>query len=455
MNIAVVTVSSDNFLPGTMVLFQSFLNHNPLFSGDLIVIDGGLSDRSRKQLLQRFGSIFINPDYKINRQLDYLVEKLPSYAKTRARFYSIELFNLKNYGKVLFLDSDMLCLADVSELFLTNETFAVCADHRYHQGFVRQKKTLNPIPKSRETDTFKDWFIERLFNTGLMLVDGLFLNGDIYRTLVEAIIPEAFAWIQTGHTDTVILNNELLGEVTWLNLKYNLYSTLFDSPHFDGIEPAFVHFIGKSKPWNATHESGKWFAEWHKVNRQIQVIPKVFCIGFHKTGTTSLGKVLGLLGYQNCHGAGPLRTYLGDTRMMELLFRKDYEPIFEVAEGYNSFNDNPWFKLYKELDLRFPDSKFILMLRDEDAWLESCIKYFGNSATLFRLWVYGKVSPIGNEKRYLDIYRKHNTDVINYFNNRPDDLLVVDLKNPEKLHQIKKFLDIGPVEVDFPHLNQS
>jgi hypothetical protein len=184
---------------------------------------------------------------------------------------------------------------------------------------------------------------------------------------------------------------------------------------------------------------------------------KVFCIGFHKTGTTSLGATLELLGYKNCHGAQILRKQLGDLKMMELIFRKEYDPLFEIADQYDSLNDNPWFILYKELDVRFPGSKFILMLRDEDSWLASCKKYFREASPSFkfRLWIYGKGLPIGNEQRYLKVYRNHNSEVLTYFKNRPNDLLIINIEDEDKLQKIKGFLNLTGIEIEFPHLNRS
>lgn len=39
--------------------------------------------------------------------------------------------------------------------------------------------------------------------------------------------------------------------------------------------------------------------------------------------------------------------------------------ILKVSEDYNAFHSEPWTQFYKELDLKYPDSKFILTIRDE------------------------------------------------------------------------------------------
>ena len=117
---------------------------------------------------------------------------------------------------------------------------------------------------------------------------------------------------------------------------------------------------------------------------------KIFCLGLHKTGTSSLGRALEFLGYKNCYGATHLRRQIGESKLMQALFSKQYEPLIDFAENYDAFNDLPWSVLYEALDDHFPDSKFILTTREDDAWLVSAKRYFGDTSSPFRLWMYGK-----------------------------------------------------------------
>jgi hypothetical protein len=182
---------------------------------------------------------------------------------------------------------------------------------------------------------------------------------------------------------------------------------------------------------------------------------KVFFIGFHKTGTTSFGEAMNLLGYTNCHGAGKIREEIGDQKMMQLLFQKEYSFFIEKAKSFDSFNDNPWFFLYKEFDHAFPGSKFILVLREESSWLNSCKNYFKSPFSPFRFFLYGKGNPINNEERYLSIYRNHNLEVQNYFADRSDDLLILKLEDDKKWDKLCTFLGKENTVINFPFLNQS
>ncbi len=84
---------------------------------------------------------------------------------------------------------------------------------------------------------------------------------------------------------------------------------------------------------------------------------KVFVVGFHKTGTSSLATALTILGYKVC-GA--------QNHLSRPLINGNLEPFVELAKKYDAFEDDPWPILYKEMDKHFPGSKFILTYRDPE-----------------------------------------------------------------------------------------
>jgi len=172
---------------------------------------------------------------------------------------------------------------------------------------------------------------------------------------------------------------------------------------------------------------------------------KIFGIGFHKTGTSSLGDALEVLGYKVC---GSRTDLAGD------LMKGNLEPAFNIVELFDAFQDNPWPILYRELDKKFPNSKFILTIRDSDKWLESSVNYFGYSNTKMREWIYGVGHPKGNEQIFLNRYNKHNKEVLDYFKDRPNDLLIFSLENGDGWEKICSFLDKKIPSVPFPWANK-
>ena len=172
---------------------------------------------------------------------------------------------------------------------------------------------------------------------------------------------------------------------------------------------------------------------------------KVFCIGFHKTGTTSLGVALEYLGYRVCGVSHELLPSLRNNDMSE---------VKSLVNSYDAFKDNPWPVLFKELDALYPGSKFILTSREENKWINSAVNHFQRTPSDMRLYIYGKAYPVGNEEIFLARYRKHNEDVIEYFKNRPDDLLILNLGHENPWYALCKYLN-KPIPVrPFPVINK-
>ena len=171
---------------------------------------------------------------------------------------------------------------------------------------------------------------------------------------------------------------------------------------------------------------------------------KVFCVGFQKTGTTSLAAALKRLGYRVTGPNWVTRTDLEET-VRDLARRK--------AMRVDAVQDNPWPILYRELDEWFPDSKFILSVRASDQWLRSVLGHFGDRKTPMRQWIYGAGSPVGNEAIFIERYERHNRDVQEYFRDRQGQLLVLDLSVGFGWNELCAFLGVPAPSGPFPRVN--
>ena len=173
---------------------------------------------------------------------------------------------------------------------------------------------------------------------------------------------------------------------------------------------------------------------------------KVFCIGFHKTGTKSLATALGLLGYK----------VTGPNGIMNPNISRDvYEMASGLVEEYDAFQDNPWPVIFRHLDTRYPGSKFILTLRSTEAWIKSQVHHFGTRTTPMREWIYGVGCPKGNEQIYISRYDRHNDEVLKYFQGRGNDLLILRLAEGDGWQKLCPFLGKDHPHIDFPHVNQA
>ena len=175
---------------------------------------------------------------------------------------------------------------------------------------------------------------------------------------------------------------------------------------------------------------------------------KIFCIGFHKTGTRSLGRALTILGYK-VH----FQTNTQDMNIADNIT----DIIDNMDMSYDAFIDNPWALMFKRIDQNYPGNRYILSLRSTEHWIGSVVRYFGEKTTPMREHIYGMGagSPVGNETIYIERYEQHNQEVMNYFSKRPNDLLVMNFENGDDWRMLCPFLDLPIPPQPFPHLNKT
>jgi Sulfotransferase domain len=200
---------------------------------------------------------------------------------------------------------------------------------------------------------------------------------------------------------------------------------------------------------------------------------KVFCVGFGKTGTTSMEAFFKAMGFQ-----------VGDQAAGELLLRdwadRRFNSIIELARTAQFFQDIPFSCpfTFQCLDASFPGSKFVLTIRDSEQWYRSLIRFHTQLLGKKRLPTAQELSecPIGyngfmSEAMYLvygttenDPYNKdsliatyefHNSSVKKYFAGRKSDLLVIDLSEEKAAQRIVEFLGMTYQGQRLPHLNRS
>lgn len=179
--------------------------------------------------------------------------------------------------------------------------------------------------------------------------------------------------------------------------------------------------------------------------------PKVFGIGFQKTGTSSLGEALEHLGYS-------VIDYFGTTLPLDELRARYVELGLELAQKYDAVQDMPWPLMFRELDQAFPGAKFILTERDADTWYDSMVKHFGETPTPMRQMTYGEdaPAPAGNKERYHEVYLAHNDTVKAYFADRPNDFLILNLEKGDGWRELGAFLNRTDVpEGSFVHANKA
>jgi len=159
---------------------------------------------------------------------------------------------------------------------------------------------------------------------------------------------------------------------------------------------------------------------------------KIFCIGYPRTGTTSLISALGKLGFKGWH-------YNRNFYSEAVRALKIGQFSEKLLEHNTAFADVPIFYIYKNLDKLYPSSKFILVTREKQSWFES-MQWLMNHKNR-RLYpdehnqfLWGNLYP--------EMIEEHTEDVKQYFLGS-DRLLVRDLSEMN-FDTLVYFLNIQP-----------
>ena len=165
---------------------------------------------------------------------------------------------------------------------------------------------------------------------------------------------------------------------------------------------------------------------------------KIFIIGLPRTATTSVCLAMLGLGFKTAHNAYT-------------------QHAFSEAQV---IADTPVFCDYQSLDKHFPNSKFIYLTRDAQTWLPSIKQLLqrmmvnlqrsdgGFNPHLKRCYneVFYPLTDknIAQDDFLLQCYQQHQQGVLNYFQTRENDLLTIDVSDPQSYQQLLTFLALTP-----------
>lgn len=222
MNIALVSLISDNFLIAFKVFIKSLLEYNPWFNYTFILLDAKCNEETKKECQLLYDKIiFKNINTENYRKVDF--NKTVNHLKNT--FYKLDIFSLKEYDRIVFIDLDTLILKDIKELFDCEAPIA---------GVPVFQIGSNRIGGG--------------VNSGVLVINKKFLNLGVYHNLIK--IAEYKTNLHLP--DQIIINKYFNQQIYLLPKIYNCEKRMFLSTDqsVQNIfkEKAILHYVGK-KPW--------------------------------------------------------------------------------------------------------------------------------------------------------------------------------------------------------------
>lgn len=169
---------------------------------------------------------------------------------------------------------------------------------------------------------------------------------------------------------------------------------------------------------------------------------KIFQIGFNRCGTTTLKNFFEDNGIKSLHNAAgaPAAKFFANYKIGERILNGQYQDYIAYFDMEDVYADPPIYiaqRLFKKLDKQYPGSKFILNIRNKNHWLQSRSNLLThkNEGYLEYLANYYALSNVQLLNMWSNQWDEHIKQVMQYFKDRPQDLLVFDIErdDPQKI----------------------
>jgi hypothetical protein len=164
---------------------------------------------------------------------------------------------------------------------------------------------------------------------------------------------------------------------------------------------------------------------------------KIFVIGFNKCGTTSLHHLFISLNFRSIHG-----------RQKKIL--KNRYNYFPVLHKYDAFSDGEHlvnnFQKYYSL---YNNSLFILNTRSMNNWIKSRFKHMIHNTSYN--WEPNKKTAC----QWIIKREEHYTKVVNFFIDKPSNLLIINIEKNNWTDKLLTKLDISHTNKIHIHSNKA
>lgn len=260
--VPIVFAANNVFAPVCAVAIQSILHHaseDNLY--DIVILESDISEKNKKLIsaladsmehvsIRFFNAIPLVQNYTLVANEHITVE-------TYYRFLIQEI--LPDYEKVLYLDGDLVCNRDVSELFrLDIEGYLLAAAYDPDVGGqinLQNSDTLRYLVHELKMDDPSAYF-----QAGVLL-----LNTKEMRLTYSLERWLAFASKWYRYSDQDVLNRYCQGRVRYMDMAWNMIidcnnyrvpvviheakGDVYQQYHESRKHPYIIHFAGFQKPW--------------------------------------------------------------------------------------------------------------------------------------------------------------------------------------------------------------
>ena len=249
-------VCDDNYVPGLIILIESIKKHNPWFNLPFIVFgdnDKHIGPKNQELLLKIYPYFEFENLGDQYAQVKEANEGNMRYNRFSQTFLGLNAFNLTKYQKVLYLDTDILCLGDFTPLLsdTVEADFLGIGDSQQptEARAYFQKINDTKVPLSINS-TAKVYDI----NTGVYVINSGLISQEVFKQLFTLATEGVIGEKNLGG-DQDVINHFLKTHsytLAYMPFDYNSSLRTYRNENFSQLKekpPVFIHYLGK-KPWS-------------------------------------------------------------------------------------------------------------------------------------------------------------------------------------------------------------
>lgn len=183
---------------------------------------------------------------------------------------------------------------------------------------------------------------------------------------------------------------------------------------------------------------------------------KIFNISMHRSGGQSVHDLLVRSGISSVHFPALVKgiNYQNLVTGHESDTSRVADTLLPVIKMVTAVSDAPIAALYEALECGYPNSAFILIYRNPFDWVRSVRNHIGDrDFDVFervQYWRYLDDKPMSliriTDNELYSAYLSHVRDVLAFFRKR-DNLLFLDLQDPDAGPSICRFLRVPPISL--------
>lgn len=217
------TLSTDNYLPGVLVLAENIkrLCHHEF----VVLATNDLKEETYQALDKNNIHVILDEPLKLPDHMIKDTFQKSYFTHWPKTFFKLKIFGLTQFEKIVFLDSDMMLTEGLDDLFLWDHMSATISGRTYpgnDSWHELNSGVLVIVPKEGRTEKLVDIIEE------VAIEKEYFGDQDV----LNAYYPDWF------HLPNLQLPEE-----------YNVFLMYADYYKKNVALPKVIHFIGKQKPW--------------------------------------------------------------------------------------------------------------------------------------------------------------------------------------------------------------